>query len=1067
MMKTIFFAFLTFAFAAAHANTYYFSSSTGNDNRSEQAAQNPSTPWQSIDKLNSIFASLDPGDQVLFKRGETFFGAISILKSRELYGPKGIKSTAPIVIGAYGSGAKPIITGLQSVNNWVSIGNGIYETSLGLNNLNLVTFQDALQPMGRWPKVTDAHAGYLSLQSHVGTSSISSNAISAAPNFTGGEIVIRKLGWILDRATVYNQTSSTVYYNPLPSPAHPTTYEPIDGFGFFFQNHINALTSLGDWMYDKSAKKMRMYFGSNSPYSYNVQVPTVENLINIESSTYITIDNISLKGANSNAVNLDYAYNIQVTNCDFNFSGLNAITTTKTSISADIAVTGCNFTNSVNNGITAYGTANWQIRNNFFTNTGLIRGMGLSGDGQYIAIMSPGTNSVIEYNEIRNTGYNAIDFKGENTTIKNNFIENFCTVKSDGGGVYNTGEYGKKGRKIIGNIILDGVGDLNGRKESEANNPLAGNVHGIYMDQGASDVEMTDNTVANCSGSGLEISSAINMKVTNNTFFNNTNTQIYYMGAYGQISNLDVTNNILFALKRNQLINLIAGSNGTAANWGIIDYNYYCRPLSEPSNIDVGGYSKLTLDDYTDGGIIETNNSRFLSLDKWQQYNGQDYNTKKTNVPVTDVNSIRFEYNASTNAKTISLDGQYTDVRGNYYPGSVTLAPYTSVILLRSGAQTALNDQTISFDAINNKTLGDPAFLVNASASSGLPVSFRIVSGPATVSGNTVTITGTGLVTVEASQAGNGSFKAATPVTQSFNVVSVQSYSKPAFVNNNLIVLDANCGSSDGGISIIPTQGTAPFKYSIDGGVTYKNGPNSGLGFQNLAAGVYQLRLKDATGTESDIVEKAVKSINCPTSTTCTPPKFINNGLIVLDASCNNNDGNISIIPTKGVAPFQYSIDGGATYVKGPDGGYGFMNLAAGSYKLRLKDANGCESDIVEKNVRMIYGAPCFASNNSAVSSTTGTSPNRAISDLSVSREESIKVYPNPSNGEFKVQLINYAGTTEVSVIDAKGAVIKKSKITATDTSIIDYNLKGQARGLYYIRITNTAGTKTSKVVIQ
>jgi parallel beta-helix repeat protein len=1067
MMKAIFFALFTFAFAVVHANTYYFSSSSGNDYRSAKEAQNPSTPWQSISKLNSIFSDLDPGDQVLFKRGETFYGSISILKSRELYGPKGNNSTNPIIIGAYGSGAKPVITGLQAITNWVPIGGGIYETSLTQDNLNLVTFQDALQPIGRWPKVTDSRAGYLPLQSHVGTSSISSNAIAGAPNFSGGEIVIRKLGWILDRGTIYNQTSSTVFYTPSPSPAHSTTYEPLDGFGFFFQNHINALTGLGDWMYDKSAKKMRMYFGSSSPYSYNVQVPTVENLVNIESSTYITLDNISLKGANSNAVNLDYAYNIQITNCDFNFSGLNAITTTKTSISSDISVTGCNISNSVNNGITAYGTSNWQIRNNSFTNTGLIRGMGVSGDGQYIAIMSPGTNSVIEYNEIRNTGYNAIDFKGENTTIKNNFIDNFCTVKSDGGGIYNSGEYGKKGRKIIGNIILNGIGDLNGRKEDEANNPLAGNVHGIYMDQGASDVEMTDNTVANCSGSGLEISSAINMKVTNNTFFNNTHAQIYYMGAYGPVSNLNVTNNILFALKRNQLVNLIGGSNGTAANWGTIDYNYYCRPLSEPSSIDVGGYSKLTLDDYTDGGIVQTNYSRFLSLDKWQQYNNQDYNTKKTPVPVTDINSVRFEYNPSTSAKTISLDAQYTDVRGIIYANSVTLAPYTSIILLRSGAQTAQNDQTISFSAINNKTLGDPAFLVNASASSGLPVSFRIVSGPATVSGSTITITGTGLVTVEASQAGNSSFKAAAPVTQSFNIVSVQTYSKPAFVNNNLIVLDANCGNSDGNISIIPTQGVAPFMYSIDGGLTYKNGPNGGLGFQNLAAGVYRLRIKDATGTESDIVDKTVKSLNCPTSATCTPPKFINNGLIVLDASCNNNDGNISIIPTRGVAPFQYSIDGGATYVKGPDAGYGFMNLSAGSYRLRLKDANGCESDIVEKNVRVVYGAPCFGSSSSAVSSTTTTSPNRAISDLPVVQAENVKVYPNPSNGEFKVQLLNYGGATEVSVIDAKGAVIKKNKISATNGSVIDYNLKGQARGLYYIRITSTTGTKTFKVVIQ
>ena len=60
------------------AATYYFSSSEGNDSRTAAQAQNESTPWKSIDKLNSIIGSLSPGDRVLFKRGETFYGTIKM-----------------------------------------------------------------------------------------------------------------------------------------------------------------------------------------------------------------------------------------------------------------------------------------------------------------------------------------------------------------------------------------------------------------------------------------------------------------------------------------------------------------------------------------------------------------------------------------------------------------------------------------------------------------------------------------------------------------------------------------------------------------------------------------------------------------------------------------------------------------------------------------------------------------------------------------------------------------------------------------------------------------------------
>ena len=78
--------------------------------------------------------------------------------------------------------------------------------------------------------------------------------------------------------------------------------------------------------------------------------------------------------------------------------------------------------------------------------------------------------------------------------------------------------------------------------------------------------------------------------------------------------------------------------------------------------------------------------------------------------------------------------------------------------------------QTITFGPLANKTFGDPPFTLNATASSGLPVSFIIVSGPATISGNTVTITGIGTVVVRASQEGNVNYSAAIPVEQSFSV---------------------------------------------------------------------------------------------------------------------------------------------------------------------------------------------------------------------------------------------------------------------------------------------------------
>src|SRR3954454_17400296 len=107
MRVRILFTILTITLGIkANATNYYFSSSQGDDSRPYTAAQNPSTPWQSIDKLNSIFKYLQPGDKVFFKRGDTFYGSIVTTKSGS--------SSYPIVLSDYGAGSKPIITGFTT-----------------------------------------------------------------------------------------------------------------------------------------------------------------------------------------------------------------------------------------------------------------------------------------------------------------------------------------------------------------------------------------------------------------------------------------------------------------------------------------------------------------------------------------------------------------------------------------------------------------------------------------------------------------------------------------------------------------------------------------------------------------------------------------------------------------------------------------------------------------------------------------------------------------------------------------------------------------------------------------
>ncbi len=85
--------------------------------------------------------------------------------------------------------------------------------------------------------------------------------------------------------------------------------------------------------------------------------------------------------------------------------------------------------------------------------------------------------------------------------------------------------------------------------------------------------------------------------------------------------------------------------------------------------------------------------------------------------------------------------------------------------------------QAISFPQIPNKLTTDPDFELEASASSGLAVSYEIISGPATVSGTTVSLTGTvGEVMVRSMQGGDGTYDPAIDVINSFQVLDPQTF---------------------------------------------------------------------------------------------------------------------------------------------------------------------------------------------------------------------------------------------------------------------------------------------------
>jgi len=98
-----------------------------------------------------------------------------------------------------------------------------------------------------------------------------------------------------------------------------------------------------------------------------------------------------------------------------------------------------------------------------------------------------------------------------------------------------------------------------------------------------------------------------------------------------------------------------------------------------------------------------------------------------------------------------------------------------------------LGFQAITFPLVDNVLISSEPIEITAEASSDLPVSFSVLSGPATVEGNTITLTGeAGEVVVVASQFGDDTFEPAENVLQTFQVLDPEKIVPKAELRNPL-----------------------------------------------------------------------------------------------------------------------------------------------------------------------------------------------------------------------------------------------------------------------------------------
>lgn len=517
-MRPVLLLFFLFYGLSGRATNYYVSA-TGND---VSSGTSPMSAWRSVARVNQAMTAnlFNPGDSLLFKRGDTFNGQISLNLQTDG------TAMARFVMGAYGTGAKPLLKGTLRVQGWVA------ETVNGLPMFTRAGWSQPLRHMylndrqlliARLP-----NSGYLTMTAdgNQNTPSVVAAEFGQNPAWAGATIHVRAGNDAIDTRVVQNIGGSTATLS-----AGGLTFQPKAGWGYIMENKLAFLDQRGEWFFDEVGQKLYVY----PPAGIDLTQPTMlaEGSVadyGIElygSSDYVTIRDIDFRyQCKAGIFNYDLD-NGQILNCTFSGQGEHGINIEGAGGARNCLIDGNTFRDQ-NNSAFRIKCTNCVITNNDSRRNFLVPGYAKTGLIDGLAMAVSGQANRIRHNRIDSSGYHGLSTLSLRDTIEFNVISNCGLTKNDVGGIYSWGNFSiqnpdtliASNAYIRRNLIYNVGGTLAGTPAG--NETLS---HGIYLDDACWRYRVTENTVYNGASSGIFIQSCRNIRIDNNLCYNNSGTQ--------------------------------------------------------------------------------------------------------------------------------------------------------------------------------------------------------------------------------------------------------------------------------------------------------------------------------------------------------------------------------------------------------------------------------------------------------------------------------------------------------------------------------------------------------------
>jgi hypothetical protein len=609
--------------------SYYFSVK-GDDENTGTSVDNP---WKSLDKLNGI--TLNPGDNVLLKRGEIFYGSLNLTANGTL--------EKNIVVSSYGEGELPVISGAVPVSGWENTGDGMYRASFTSAEIKNVFLNNKQLTIARFP-----NSGYLNIDKNNGDKGFTSNEIAeSGQKWNGATVVFRTNNWTWENREAINLIPGVFVFDK------PSANECRDNWGFYITNSLQALDLVYEWCHDFDAGYLYLKLPeSMDPNDVNIEGATRDNGI-IISGQFCTIENIQIEKTVESSITSNCSY-LTIDNCLLSKSRYHGL---KLRLGGDNnRISNCKISDVCGLGIDV-GARDATIENCTLQNIGLYPELSLTGQQKQIAIKSIGSRNTHVYScVIDSIGYSGILTLSDSSMIENNIITNTMMRLNDGGALYSYGQFARYG--VFRNNIIKYVHGYGGATESGEPEIYPG----MYLDNGTRNMLVENNTVAYGGGGIHGNAGTSDIIIRNNISFGNTGSQFSMAdwGTHELISGYFIENNTWVSTMVNYFpFRYICYKDVCIVeDRAVFNGNYYINPFNSNQAFP-GNRSFEQWKSEVDTAAVKS---------YFTQEPGEE--------PKTELIT-----NSTSSEKVVILNGVYVDL-DNQPIEEVLLAPYTSTVVV-------------------------------------------------------------------------------------------------------------------------------------------------------------------------------------------------------------------------------------------------------------------------------------------------------------------------------------------------------------------------------------------------